>query len=51
MGKGILGSLVIVVDDEGNSVFVNMKGNIVVLFDLLVFFKGYYKELECMVKV
>ncbi|HHQ6667868.1 TPA: AMP-binding protein [Staphylococcus aureus] len=46
MGKGIPGSSVTVVDDEGNSVPANTKGNIAVPLDLPALFKGYYKEPE-----
>lgn len=46
MGKGIPGSSVTVVDDEGNSVPANTKGNIAVPLDLQALFKGYYKEPE-----
>lgn len=46
MGKGIPGSSVTVVDDDGNSVPANTKGNIAVPLDLPALFKGYYKEPE-----
>ncbi len=46
MGKGIPGSSVTVVDDEGNSVPANTEGNIAVPLDLPALFKGYYKEPE-----
>ncbi|MBO1199537.1 acyl--CoA ligase [Staphylococcus simiae] len=46
MGKGIPGSYVTVVDDDGNEVPANTKGNIAVPLDLPALFKGYYKEPE-----
>lgn len=47
MGKGIFGSFVIVIDDDGKEVGLNVKGNIVVFLDLLVLFKGYFKDEVC----
>ncbi|SUM68081.1 acetate-CoA ligase [Staphylococcus saccharolyticus] len=44
MGKGIPGSFVTIIDDDGNEVKANVKGNIAVPLDLPVLFRGYYKD-------
>src|SRR5699024_716799 len=44
MGKGIPGSYVTVIDDDGNPAQPNEVGNIAVPLDLPALFKGYYKD-------
>ena len=44
MGKAIPGSRVAVVDDEGNKVDTNVKGNIALPLDFPGLFKGYFKD-------
>ena len=44
MGKGIPGSFVTVIDDDGKEVGPNVKGNIAVPLDLPALFKGYFKD-------
>ncbi|MHB7941601.1 acyl-CoA synthetase MbcS [Staphylococcus capitis] len=46
MGKGIPGSFVTIIDDDGNEVPPQTKGNIAVPLDLPALFKGYYKDEE-----
>ena len=46
MGKSIPGSYTTIIDDDGNEVEANVKGNIAVPLDLPALFKGYYKEPE-----
>ncbi|MGV3244939.1 acyl-CoA synthetase MbcS [Staphylococcus sp. 11261D007BR] len=46
MGKAIPGSGVTIVDDDGEEVAVNTKGNIAVPVDLPALFKGYLKDEE-----
>ncbi|PNZ25449.1 acetate-CoA ligase [Staphylococcus petrasii] len=46
MGKEIPGSHVTVVDDDGNKVDTNVKGNIALPLDFPGLFKGYYKDEE-----
>ncbi|BBD88992.1 acyl-CoA synthetase MbcS [Staphylococcus caprae] len=46
MGKGIPGSFVTIIDDDGNEVPPHTKGNIAVPLDLPALFKGYYKDEE-----
>lgn len=46
MGKAIPGSFVTVVDEDGEPVPPNTKGNIAVPLDLPALFKGYYKDPE-----
>ena len=43
MGKGIPGSFVTVIDDDGGRL-VQMLGNIAVPLDLPALFKGYFKD-------
>lgn len=44
MGKAIPGSRVAVVDDDGNKVDTNVKGNIALPLDFPGLFKGYFKD-------
>ncbi|MHC9400742.1 acyl-CoA synthetase MbcS [Staphylococcus epidermidis] len=44
MGKGIPGSFVTVIDDDGKEVGPNVKGNIAVPLDLPALFQGYFKD-------
>ena len=46
MGKSIPGSYTTIIDDDGNEVEPNVKGNIAVPLDLPALFKGYFKEPE-----
>ena len=46
MGKEIPGSRVTIVDDEGQPVETNVKGNIALPLDFPGLFKGYYKDEE-----
>lgn len=46
MGKEIPGSRVTIVDDEGQPVETNVKGNVALPLDFPGLFKGYYKDEE-----
>lgn len=48
MGKLIMLEYMVIIDVEGNLVGVGEIGDIVMCRDFLVFFKEYYKELECL---